>query len=65
MEKTDINLDEIVDTVECQDCQKTFNIRLGEKLFYQTKGLFYPPKRCPQCRKIRRLTIDGGRYARG
>ena len=61
MEKTD--LDQIVDTVECRDCGQTFSIRLGEKTFYLTKGLFYPPKRCNSCRKIRRLTIDGGRYA--
>ncbi len=62
MEQTDYET--IIDQIECSDCGKPFSIRLGEKFFYQTKGLFYPPKRCPQCRKIRRQTIDrSGREA--
>lgn len=48
----------IVDRIQCLDCSQTFEIKAGEKRFYESKRLTYPPKRCPQCRKARRLTID-------
>ncbi len=44
--------------LQCQDCGQDFVFSGQELKFYKTKGLFYPPKRCPKCRKIRRKTID-------
>lgn len=38
----------------CQDCGKEFVFSAGEQKFYEDKG-FEPPKRCPQCRKKRKL----------
>ncbi len=49
-----------VETV-CVDCKKNFIIEQGEVLFYESKGLKLP-KRCPECRKARKLqTQDGDR----
>ena len=44
--------------LQCQNCGKDFVFSGQEQKFYKTKGLFYPPKRCPGCCKIRKMTID-------
>jgi hypothetical protein len=44
--------------VTCLDCQSTFTFTAGEQLFYMSKGLIMPPRRCPDCRRRRRLTIN-------
>ena len=38
----------------CEDCGKEFVFTAGEQEFYAQKGLVNVPKRCPECRKIRR-----------
>ncbi len=45
----------------CCDCNRPFVWTAGEQLFYYSKGLA-PPKRCPQCRLKRKLTLvkEGG-----
>jgi hypothetical protein len=40
----------------CLDCGKTFVFSAGEQTFFASKALS-PPKRCPACRKQRKLTI--------
>jgi len=41
-------------TLTCEDCGKEFVFSAGEQEFYAQKGLTNTPKRCPECRKIRR-----------
>ena len=38
----------------CEDCGKEFVFTAGEQEFYAQKGLVNIPKRCPECRKLRR-----------
>jgi len=40
----------------CVDCGNTFIWTRGERYYYASKGLA-PPKRCPQCRLKRKLTL--------
>ena len=46
--------DDIVETRQCIDCGKSFSILLKEKAFFEQKG-FELPKRCLNCRSIRKL----------
>jgi len=39
----------------CEDCGKEFTFTAGEQEFYAEKGLVNKPKRCPECRKSRRV----------
>ena len=41
-------------TLICEDCGKEFIFSVGEQEFYAEKGLTNTPKRCPDCRKLRR-----------
>lgn len=50
--------DQVDQICKCVDCGENFNFTPAERRFYLGKNLFYPPKRCPKCRKIRRSTID-------
>jgi DNA-directed RNA polymerase subunit RPC12/RpoP len=43
----------------CSDCGKDFVFEAGEQYFYWRKKLD-PPRRCPACRKLRKLTISEG-----
>ena len=38
----------------CEDCGKEFIFTAGEQEFYAEKGLVNKPKRCPECRSVRR-----------
>jgi len=40
----------------CVDCGDTFTWTRGERYFYASKGLV-EPKRCPECRLKRKLTL--------
>lgn len=40
--------------LKCEDCGKEFVFTSGEQEFYAEKGLVNVPKRCPDCRKLRR-----------
>lgn len=41
----------------CADCGGQFTWSEGEQRFYASRDLA-PPKRCPDCRRLRRLTVD-------
>ena len=41
-------------TLVCEDCGQEFVFTAGEQEFYAEKGLSNTPKRCPDCRKLRR-----------
>ena len=41
-------------TLVCEDCGQEFVFTAGEQEFYAEKGLSNTPKRCPECRKLRR-----------
>lgn len=41
-------------TLVCQDCGENFAFTVGEQEFYQEKGFQNDPKRCPECRKMRK-----------
>jgi hypothetical protein len=47
--------------LECIDCQRNFTFTRGEQQYFASKGLS-TPKRCPQCRLKRKLTLvrEGG-----
>ena len=41
--------------IQCSDCGGAFAFTDSERAFYESKGLASPPKRCPPCRKARKL----------
>lgn len=43
----------IAHTVKCKDCGEEFSITVGEKEWYEAKGLCIPA-RCPACRRKRK-----------
>jgi len=45
------------ESIVCADCQRSFLWSAGEQKFYLSKGLS-APRRCPECRRTRRLTIN-------
>lgn len=49
--------------IVCLDCEREFVFTAGEQEFFWSKGLA-EPKRCPSCRKFRRVTLPdkGVRY---
>lgn len=48
-------------TLVCQDCGNEFTFTAAEQDFYQQKGFTNEPKRCPNCRKIKKDQFRGGR----
>jgi hypothetical protein len=51
-------------TIICIECEKPFVFTAGEQRFYYEKQLTIP-KRCPQCRMYRKLTIRADRGGNG
>jgi len=45
------------ETITCCDCGGSFLWSAGEQKYYLSKQLS-PPRRCPGCRRARRLTIN-------
>jgi len=45
-------------TLTCADCGGTFLFSAGEQEFFATKGFQNEPKRCPDCRRIRRSRMN-------
>ena len=43
-------------TLICVNCRQAFTFTAGEQRFYWSKGLAMP-KRCPECRMKRKLTL--------
>ena len=42
-------------TLVCSNCGKEFIFTEGEQEFYKEKGFENEPKRCPDCRKARKV----------
>jgi hypothetical protein len=47
--------------LQCLDCGTNFTFTIGEQRYFLSKGLS-EPKRCPQCREKRKLSLvrEGG-----
>lgn len=58
MNARDAEKSEAAMTLKCKDCGKEFTITVGEKEFYESKGLFLPV-RCSSCRKNRKENGNG------
>jgi Probable zinc-ribbon domain len=41
----------------CIECGDSFVFNAGEQAFFASKGFQSVPKRCPACRKFRRLSL--------
>jgi CxxC-x17-CxxC domain-containing protein len=48
-------------TLVCSDCQKEFVFTAGEQEFYEQRGLLNEPRRCPECRQMRKRARRGPR----
>lgn len=46
-------------SLACRDCNKEFIFSVAEQEFYQQKGLQNEPRRCPECRSVRRRSNSG------
>ncbi len=46
--------------LHCVDCGNNFTFTAGEQEFYASRGLMNEPKRCPQCRQVRKADRGGG-----
>jgi len=55
MNNSDIKLK--TKTITCVDCNTEFIFSVGEQCFYLSKGLA-EPKRCSNCRKARKDTLN-------
>ena len=47
-------------SLQCSDCGTTFTFSAEEQEFFQTKGFTNEPKRCPECRRARKMERSGG-----
>jgi CxxC-x17-CxxC domain-containing protein len=47
-------------TLKCQDCGKEFVFTAAEQAFYAEKGFTNEPKRCADCRKLKKMQNRGG-----
>lgn len=47
--------------IHCTDCGTQFGFSVEEQSFYAQKGLDHEPRRCKQCRTVRRTKNRGGR----
>ncbi len=45
-------------TIRCSQCNKEFLFTEREQKFYEDRG-FSTPKRCPECRKERKIAREG------
>ncbi len=48
-------------TLVCQDCGKDFVFTASEQDFYAQKGFTNEPKRCPDCRKMKKANFRSER----
>jgi DNA-directed RNA polymerase subunit RPC12/RpoP len=49
-----INFQDLI--LECVDCGRNFTFTKGEQIYFASKGLS-TPRRCPECRLKRRLSL--------
>ncbi len=47
-------------TLVCADCGRDFVFTAGEQEFYETRGLLNEPRRCQECRQIRKRARFSG-----
>jgi len=48
-------------TLVCSDCGQEFVFTAGEQEFYESRGLLNEPRRCPDCRQVRKRAKMGPR----
>ncbi len=46
-------------TIVCVDCSNEFAFSAGEQKYYRDQGFTNQPKRCPNCRVVRRMVRSG------
>ena len=46
-------------SIQCADCGVTFTFSVKDQEFFQSKGYTNEPKRCPECRRARKLERNG------
>lgn len=46
-------------TITCVDCKQDFVFTASEQEFYKEKGFTNEPKRCPDCRKLKKEQSRG------
>ena len=46
-------------SIQCSDCGTTFTFSAEEQEFFDSKGFTNEPKRCPECRRTRKLERSG------
>ncbi|MFH0768036.1 MAG: CxxC-x17-CxxC domain-containing protein [Chloroflexota bacterium] len=49
-------------SLQCSDCGATFAFSAEEQDFYKSKGYTNEPKRCPECRQVRKTERSGSNY---
>jgi hypothetical protein len=49
-------------SLKCTDCGTGFTFTSGEQEFYAAKGYTNEPKRCPGCRKAKKLQSGSSSY---
>jgi len=49
-------------SLECSDCGTAFTFTAEEQEFHQSKGYANEPKRCPECRRARKLANGNSLY---
>ncbi len=42
-------------SIQCSDCLTTFSFSAGEQEFFASKDFTNEPKRCPSCRRTRKM----------
>jgi hypothetical protein len=47
-------------TLTCADCGESFTWTAGEQEFFREKGFTNPPKRCKECRQVKKEQRGGG-----
>jgi CxxC-x17-CxxC domain-containing protein len=46
-------------SIQCSDCGQEFTFTVGEQEFYASKGFTNEPRRCPECRRVRKAERSG------
>jgi hypothetical protein len=49
-------------SLQCIKCGNTFISPTDEQEYFQSKGYFFEPKRCPSCRQARIPVVDNRYY---
>jgi hypothetical protein len=48
-------------SIKCFDCGTTFTFTSGEQEFFASKGFTNEPKRCMQCRRVKKQNSGSAR----